>query len=50
MKEFGALAYPCEECDREDCEDREIGDCKTVCFRRTTGIGKGDTNEQRDSF
>ena len=27
MKEFGALAYPCEECDRDDCEDREIGNC-----------------------
>ena len=22
MKEFDALKYPCEECDREDCEER----------------------------
>lgn len=23
MKVFGALKYPCRECDREDCEERE---------------------------
>ena len=23
MKEFDALKYPCNECDREDCEERE---------------------------
>lgn len=23
MKEFDALKYPCDECDREDCEERE---------------------------
>ena len=23
MKEFNALKYPCIECDREDCEERE---------------------------
>ena len=23
MKEFDALKYPCQECDREDCEERE---------------------------
>ena len=23
MKEYGALKYPCRECDREDCEERE---------------------------
>lgn len=24
MKEFDALKYPCQECDRIDCEEREI--------------------------
>ncbi|MCR2051057.1 hypothetical protein NSB25_27965 [Acetatifactor muris] len=24
MKQFDALKYPCRECDREDCEEREI--------------------------
>ena len=23
MKEYDALKYPCRECDREDCEERE---------------------------
>ena len=23
MKEYDALKYPCQECDREDCEERE---------------------------
>lgn len=23
MKEFDALKYPCRECDREDCDERE---------------------------
>lgn len=23
MKEFDALRYPCKECDREDCDERE---------------------------
>ena len=23
MKEFYALKYPCKECDRDDCEERE---------------------------
>ena len=23
MKEYGALKYPCQECNREDCEERE---------------------------
>lgn len=23
IKEFDALKYPCQECDREDCEERE---------------------------
>lgn len=23
MKEFDALKYPCEECDRTDCDNRE---------------------------
>ena len=23
MKEFGALKYPCNECDRETCKERE---------------------------
>ena len=23
MKEFDALKYPCQECDREDCEERK---------------------------
>ena len=23
MKEYGALKYPCQECDREICEERE---------------------------
>lgn len=23
MKEFDALKYPCRECDRENCEERE---------------------------
>lgn len=23
MKEFDALKYPCKECDRTDCEERE---------------------------
>lgn len=23
MKEFDALEYPCKECDREDCDERE---------------------------
>lgn len=23
MKEFNALKYPCRECNREDCEERE---------------------------
>ena len=23
MKVFDALKYPCQECDREDCEERE---------------------------
>lgn len=24
MKEFNALKYPCQECDKEDCMEREI--------------------------
>lgn len=23
MKEFNALKYPCDSCDKEDCEERE---------------------------
>ena len=23
MKEYDALKYPCQECDREDCDERE---------------------------
>lgn len=24
MKEFDALKYPCRECKRQDCEEREV--------------------------
>ena len=41
MKEFDALKYPCRECDREDCEEREdySGEEKkiNVHIRRTYG-------------
>lgn len=29
MKEFDALKYPCEECDRKDCEERDIYEDRT---------------------
>ena len=29
MKEFDVLKYPCKECDRQDCEEREIYEKKT---------------------
>ena len=31
MKEYGALKYPCQECDREDCDERE--DCEKTKSR-----------------
>lgn len=29
MKEFDVLKYPCKECNRQDCEEREIYEKKT---------------------
>ena len=33
MKEFDALKYPCQECDREDCEERKDYDSEVEYFK-----------------
>ena len=38
MKEFDALKYPCKECDRTDCDNREeYKEVNYVYLRRTYG-------------